>query len=461
MMVKPVFVGLTNYRELLLKETFFLNAIKNSVIWSVTVVMVTTIVAFAMALMLNQPLRGRRLIRTAILLPWVTPAITAATIWRLILNDRYGFLNYVLVQVLGLEEFTNFGWLIDTRFSLFSAILVQIWKVFPFFTLAFLSGLQAIPKDHYEAAEIEGASGFAKLRFVTLPGVRTTFSILVLPERSMDLQGLCNRLHHDQRRSLPQLRGDRGIRLATDHFPGPARARQRYRCDHLCHAPGVRSILHGIPQGQGGDMIHGTRTRSVLLHTAVAAILVVVLFPVFWMLVNSVKPMSEIFSQVPRVFSSPLTLENYQKVLALRNFPRNVFNSVIVAVATSFIAVVVALLAAYAVIRYDFPGKAAYLLFLLILQMIPGVVLIAPLLRVVRVLRLYDTYRVIVLLQVGFWTPVGIWLLIGFLKESSPRELHESAMIDGATTLQILARIVLPLSKPGLVTVYLFIFKLS
>lgn len=180
MMLRPEFVGLANYVELIVHERFFLNSIKNSLIWSVMVVSVTTLISFTSAMLLNQRLRFRRLIRTAILLPWITPMVTAATIWGLIFSDRYGFLNHLLGNVLGIEYFVNFGWLIDRRYSLLSAILVQIWKAFPFYTLAYLAALQSIPRDFYEAAELEGARWFAKLRYVTLPGIRTTFQILVL-----------------------------------------------------------------------------------------------------------------------------------------------------------------------------------------------------------------------------------------------------------------------------------------
>jgi len=180
LMVKPVFVGLSNYKTLFFDERFYIGSLKNTLIWSITVVSFTTVISFSVALVLNQRLIGRRLIRTLILLPWIVPTVTAATVWGLIFDARYGFLNYVLSQVLNIERFRNFGWLIDTRTSLFSAILVQIWKSFPFFTLAFLSGLQSIPEDLYDAAGLDGASYLSKLRYITLPSMKSIFFILLL-----------------------------------------------------------------------------------------------------------------------------------------------------------------------------------------------------------------------------------------------------------------------------------------
>ncbi len=180
LMAKPVFVGLSNYKTLFFDERFFIGSLRNTLIWSITVVSFTTVISFSVALVLNQRLIGRRLIRTLILLPWIVPTVTAATVWGLIFDARYGFLNYLLSQVLNIERFRNFGWLIDTRTSLFSAILVQIWKSFPFFTLAFLSGLQSIPEDLYDAAGLDGASYLSKLRYITLPSMKSIFFILLL-----------------------------------------------------------------------------------------------------------------------------------------------------------------------------------------------------------------------------------------------------------------------------------------
>lgn len=180
LMEKPAFVGLSNFKTLFFDAPFFVAALRNTLIWSIAVVVSTTIVSFATALLLNERLVGRRLLRTLILLPWIVPSAAAATIWGLILDARYGFLNYLLSQILNIKAFENFGWLIDTKTSLLSVILVQIWKGFPFFTLAFLAGLQSISEELYEAADMDGASYLKKMLHITLPGLKPIFFILVL-----------------------------------------------------------------------------------------------------------------------------------------------------------------------------------------------------------------------------------------------------------------------------------------
>lgn len=201
--------------------------------------------------------------------------------------------------------------------------------------------------------------------------------------------------------------------------------------------------------------------RKILIHVVVIGILIIVLFPIFWMFLNSFKPMSEIFTSTPHIIRTVYTLENYRNIFTLMNFPCYLLNSIILAFSTSSIVVILAFLGAYAVIRYNFPGKSLYILFLLMLQMIPAVVLIVPLSEIVKSLRMYDTYQVVIILQMGFCTPICTWLMIGYIKEGCPREIEESAMIDGGTVLQILFKIVLPLTMPGVVSAYLFVFLLS
>jgi ABC-type glycerol-3-phosphate transport system permease component len=201
--------------------------------------------------------------------------------------------------------------------------------------------------------------------------------------------------------------------------------------------------------------------KKSLLHIMVLGILAIVLFPIFWMFLNSFKPMNEIFTSTPRIVRTVYTLDNYVRIYALMNFSRYLFNSTVIAFSTSLIALIVAFWAAYAVVRYDFPGKSLYIIFLLILQMIPAVVLIVPLADFVKLFRAYDTYQAVIVLQLGFSTPVCVWLMIGYIKKGCPREFEESAMLDGCTVLQILFKVVLPLAMPGVVTVYLFVFLLS
>lgn len=173
------FVGLGNYR-VLLSDPIFLLTLRNTLVWALLVVGSSTGLGLAVALLLNQRFRVRAFVRGSILLPWIIPGVVAATVWGLIYNGRYGALNYFLVHYMKLNSFQYFQWVGDPAITLFSIIIIQIWKATPFFALAFLSALQSVPQELYEAAQIDGASRLQKFRFITMPSIKNILFILVL-----------------------------------------------------------------------------------------------------------------------------------------------------------------------------------------------------------------------------------------------------------------------------------------
>lgn len=171
------FIGLENYRELLLEDPFFWQVVRNGFIFTVGSVLLKLIVGMIMALVLNQPLFLRGLWRGLLLMPWVAPTVVTALSWRWIL-DLTGVLNLVL-RDLGLMK-TSIPWLAQYGTALFSLILVNTWRGFPFFGITLLAGMQAIPQELYEAAEIDGASVWQRFRYVTLPSLRTVILVVTI-----------------------------------------------------------------------------------------------------------------------------------------------------------------------------------------------------------------------------------------------------------------------------------------
>lgn len=171
------FIGLENYRELLLEDPFFWQVVRNGFIFTIGSVLLKLIVGMLMALVLNQPLVLRGLWRGLLLMPWVAPTVVTALSWRWIL-DLTGVLNLIL-RDLGLMK-TSIPWLAQYGTALFSLILVNTWRGFPFFGITLLAGMQAIPQELYEAAEIDGASVWQRFRFVTLPSLRTVMLVVTI-----------------------------------------------------------------------------------------------------------------------------------------------------------------------------------------------------------------------------------------------------------------------------------------
>lgn len=184
------------------------------------------------------------------------------------------------------------------------------------------------------------------------------------------------------------------------------------------------------------------------------------LAPLYWMLVTSLKMNSEIYGESVTLWPVKPTLDNYRVLFRETNFPIYFRNSVIVAIATTFLSLIFAALAAYALTRLNFPGRKFFARALVYTYLMPSSMLFIPLLVIVRAVDLQNTLEGLVLSYLGFTVPFCSWLLMGYFM-SIPVELEESAMIDGCSRLGVLVRIVLPLTLPALAVVAFFSFTLS
>jgi multiple sugar transport system permease protein len=161
------FVGLEQYIELFKEEDFYI-IIKNTFVWVVFGACSQFLVGLITALALNRKtLKGGAIARVLLLLPWVIPSVVAGHMWALLLDSRLGVINDILVK-LGIIE-SYLAWFASPVTAMPSVLLVDLWRGFPFFTLLLYAGLQSIPEELYEAAEVDGASGWQKFVAITLP----------------------------------------------------------------------------------------------------------------------------------------------------------------------------------------------------------------------------------------------------------------------------------------------------
>jgi multiple sugar transport system permease protein len=176
------FVGLQNYRDILFGAEFgtvFWKSVINTVIYTGVAVGCKALLGMAMALFLHQEFRGRELMRAMCFLPWAIPSLIVGLSWQWILNGTpAGMLNMLLID-LHLSD-TLIQWLGDPHLALWSVTFVTIWAGCPFYGMMFLAGLQAIPRELYEAAAIDGANVFQRYRHVTLPGLAPVILITVM-----------------------------------------------------------------------------------------------------------------------------------------------------------------------------------------------------------------------------------------------------------------------------------------
>jgi len=174
---EPTFVGLDNYRTLLVDPLFWL-VLRNNVIYASTAIPAPLVLALGTALLVNQPLgRARALYRVGLFYPTMIPMVAAAMLWVWLFNPGIGLVNHYL----GYLGVPRLEWLYDRHWALPAIIIMSIWKHFGYFMLIFLAGLQTIPGELYEAAAIEGASSWGRFRHVTLPllGPATLFVFVV------------------------------------------------------------------------------------------------------------------------------------------------------------------------------------------------------------------------------------------------------------------------------------------
>ncbi len=173
----PAFAGLALYKQIFASRDFREVAL-NSVYWTVGVVALQNILGFAAALLLNQHLPGRGLVRALILLPWILPGVVAAILWRFMYDPQLGLINSVLVRIGALDA--NAAWLADSSTAMAAAIFAAVWKGFPFSAVIYLAALQNVDREQLESATIDGAGPLRRLLDITLPSVRDVIAVNVV-----------------------------------------------------------------------------------------------------------------------------------------------------------------------------------------------------------------------------------------------------------------------------------------
>ena len=202
------------------------------------------------------------------------------------------------------------------------------------------------------------------------------------------------------------------------------------------------------------------RRTSGALHLTLILATGVAIFPVLWVLLSSFKSNEVIKSQTNlQIVPDPWTIENYRTVLSQNDheFLHWLANSVIVALLTTVVGVILSATAAYAFSRYRFPGYRAALMSFLVAQMFPGVILLVPIYKIVVDLGLLDSKAALVLAYSTIAVPFCVWMLKGYF-DTIPISLEEAGRIDGLTPFGTFWRIVMPLSLPGIAVTAFYMF---
>ncbi len=203
-----------------------------------------------------------------------------------------------------------------------------------------------------------------------------------------------------------------------------------------------------------------TRIKNAGIYLGLLAFSLALIFPLLWMISTSFKPIDEIFTKVPRWIPKNPTFDNYIFLLFNTDYPVFFKNTIKISVVTTMAALIVAVFAGYSLSRFNFKGRAYLGVLIIAVQMFPYVLLVIPLFTVMRTVGLIDTHISLIIAYGTFALPFSAWMLKGYF-DTIPISLEEAAIIDGCSRLQVLFRIVLPLSAPGLVAVAMFAFILA
>ena len=209
---------------------------------------------------------------------------------------------------------------------------------------------------------------------------------------------------------------------------------------------------------QGGG--RGPRIRMSIWHAlALIAIALVCVFPFYWMVTTSLKDQAVALASPPVWLFEP-TLDHYRAVLGPKDVGPSLLNSIIVAVSTTALAILLGTPAAYALARFEFRGKADLWFWFITNRMVSPIVLALPIFLLARSLNLIDTHLVLILLYLTFNLPIVVWICADQFR-GIPRDLDDAARIDGASRFAVFLRIALPLAAPGVAVSAIFSFIFS
>ncbi|MCY9667747.1 carbohydrate ABC transporter permease [Paenibacillus alginolyticus] len=185
--------------------------------------------------------------------------------------------------------------------------------------------------------------------------------------------------------------------------------------------------------------------------------LVVMVFPLYWIVITSLKPQKEIFSYPVHYWPEQFTLQNYINIFKLSKFNVYIANSLLVSISSALIVIVIAICSAYVLARFRFRGHKQIMLAFFVTQMLPGFIALAPLYMMMSNLHLLNQRISLILMYTVILIPFSTIMLRGFFQRI-PSNLEEAAMIDGCSQLSALMRVIIPIMMPGISSMFIFAF---
>lgn len=480
------FVGLRNYLERLPIDDVVLASIPRTLGFAAAVTIVTIPLALLTALILNRPFRGSGVFLMAVMLPWAVASVVAGVFWRFIFDTHFGIINGVLIGLGLISEPIN--WLQDSRNAVVIAVIATAWRSVPLLTLLMLAALRTIPSSHYRAARMDGATSWETFRFVVLPAIRPTVMVVAVLQIIIGLQVFdllfsltsggpgretyvliyaiydkaFETLSFGYASALTVLlfgiilvcsllllvltrrRGDTPSTTDDDVVQAPLSWTTSGRADRF-EALTAQRFESGPRQVR-----FRMSPRAGKVGFAIVAGLVMFFFaaPIVWVAISSLQPERSL-TVLPPALTPELWLDGYRTIYGDPKWFGSLLVSLQVAIITTVLVIALSAPAAYALARFDLPGKRAVIAVLIFTQMVPGVVMAIPVFQMFKWMGITDSVLALVLVNVAFWVPLVVWLLRNFFADVSI-SLEKAARIDGCSRLGTLFRVIVPAASPGI-----------
>ena len=460
----PQWVGADNYARIFAPDPIFVTAAANTAIFAAVSVVLGIAASLAAAMLLSLDVRGMGFWRAIYYLPSVIPAVSTALLWRWIFVPEGGLLN----ELLGRLHLPQPGWFSDPSWVIPAFVIMGLQGACGNNMVIFLARLKGIDVQLHEAAALDGAGLWARLRHITLPQLSpVVFYHLVM--------GLIGGLLIFTQPMFIHAPGRSGLFYAPYVYrTGWHELRMGYACalswvlfvalmllTMVIVATSRRWVSYeqsAVLTRAEGRVIRPTGLRRGLWQAAVILGAVVMFVPVAWMVATSLKPAGEVLASPPKLLSWPPRWSNYADAWGALPFGRFLLNSTLTTGLAMGAEVIVAAMVAYGFARFRFPGRRVLFGVLLATLMIPGIVLMVPVFLIWRTAGLVGTFDPLVLGSLLGGGALHVFIIHQFMK-TLPSELEEAARLDGASHGRVFFQIIVPICRPVLLVVALISFQ--
>lgn len=449
-LINQRYAGLENYQRVL-NDPIFYKALKNTALYAFAVVPIALIISLAIAWIIFEKVKHKSFFETIFFMPYVTSTIAIGIVFRYFFNGDYGIVNYVL----GFFGIPSVNWLDNVQMSMPTLIIFGVWTSLAFNIIILLAGLRNIDEEHFKIAKMFGASDGEIFRRITFPQLVPTIAFLL----TVNLIGAF--------KVYTQVYALFGGRAGIANSATTA-VYYIYDKFHIAGRPGIAMaatvilfviiLVVTFLQNKLLKKVGNKPMKKVLTIIAfvfLGILAVITLFPFVYMILAGLMSYSEATSMPPTMFPKQPQWQNYTEVFQKAPFLRYFLNTVFVSGVTTIATVVTAVLASFALTSLKFRFKNVVIALMISLLMVPYESIIFTNYQTIAQLGLLNTYSALI---IPFLTSIFyIYYLNGYLK-GIPDTFYKAAKIDGASDLEYIWRILVPMSKPALVTVGILTF---